>query len=124
MYHRTGNPLAYRYGVFLIGGCQSRRTEKDAEGTKACRRFDGIEPWSVGDWGIYFQNVVNDGITPTFVAILDEVDEGAAISQVTYMPPTPGHFVTLDGLPSDCYLRFTGEVTQPIHVTAKGRRAK
>jgi hypothetical protein len=44
-----------------------------------------------------------------FVAMFDEVDEGTAIFKVTSAPPTPGHFVGYEGLPSDWYLRLTGE---------------
>ncbi len=62
-----------------------------------------------------FQTVVDDGITQAFVAMFDEVDEGTAIFKVTNTPPTPGHFVTLDGLPSDTYLKLTGEGTRLVH---------
>jgi hypothetical protein len=43
------------------------------------------------------------------VAMFDEVDEGTAIFKVTNMPPRQAHFLTYDGLPSDWYLRLTGE---------------
>jgi hypothetical protein len=41
--------------------------------------------------------------------MFDEVDEGTAIFKVTSAPPTQGHFVGLEGLPSDWYLRLVGE---------------
>jgi hypothetical protein len=43
------------------------------------------------------------------IAMFDEVDEGTAIFKVSNRPPSPGHFVTYDGLPSDWYLRLAGE---------------
>ncbi|HVX16293.1 MAG TPA: glycoside hydrolase family 71/99-like protein [Pirellulales bacterium] len=43
------------------------------------------------------------------IAMFDEVDEGTAIFKVSNQPPSPGHFVTYDGLPSDWYLRLAGE---------------
>ena len=44
-----------------------------------------------------------------FVAMFDEVDEATAIFKVTDTPPTQAHFLTNEGLPSDWYLRLTGE---------------
>ena len=44
-----------------------------------------------------------------YVAMFDEVDEGTAIFKVTSAPPTQGHFVGYEGLPSDWYLRLVGE---------------
>jgi hypothetical protein len=41
--------------------------------------------------------------------MFDEVDEGTAIFKVTGTPPTQAHCVGYDGLPSDWYLRLTGE---------------
>ena len=41
--------------------------------------------------------------------MFDEVDEGTAIFKVTSSPPAQGHFVGLEGLPSDWYLRLVGE---------------
>ncbi len=41
--------------------------------------------------------------------MFDEVDEGTAIFKVTSEPPTQAHFVGYEGLPSDWYLRLTGE---------------
>ncbi len=52
------------------------------------------------------------GVETAFVAMFDEVDEGTAIFKVTRTPPKPGHFVTFEGLPSDTYLRLTGEGTK------------
>lgn len=41
--------------------------------------------------------------------MFDEVDKGTAIFKVTNEPPAPGAFATYEGLPSDWYLRLTGE---------------
>ncbi len=49
------------------------------------------------------------GIDMVKVAMFDEVDEGTAIFKVSNTPPRPGHFVTYQGMPSDWYLRLTGE---------------
>ena len=49
------------------------------------------------------------GIDMAKVAMFDEVDEGTAIFKVSNRPPSQGHFVTFDPLPSDWYLRLTGE---------------
>lgn len=52
------------------------------------------------------------GIEMGYVAMFDEVDEGTAIFKVSNDPPTPGRFATFEGLPSDWYLRLTGEGTR------------
>ena len=44
-----------------------------------------------------------------YIAMFDEVDEGTAIFKVTSGPPTQAHFSGYEGLPSDWYLRLTGE---------------
>lgn len=49
------------------------------------------------------------GIDTAYVAMFDEVDEGTAIFKVTNTPPREATFQTYDGLPSDWYLRLTGE---------------
>jgi hypothetical protein len=49
-----------------------------------------------------------------YVAMFDEVDEGTAVFKVTSFPPTQGHFVGYDGLPSDWYLRLIGEAAQRL----------
>lgn len=61
-----------------------------------------------------FQTAANLGIGQAFVAMFDEVDEGTAIYKVSNNPPNQGHFVTLDGLPTDTYLRIAGQGTQLI----------
>ncbi len=49
------------------------------------------------------------GIDMAYVAMFDEVDEATAIFKVSNAPPTQAHFDTYEGLPSDAYLRLTGE---------------
>jgi hypothetical protein len=49
------------------------------------------------------------GVDMAKVAMFDEVDEGTAIFKVSNTPPREGHFVTLDGRPTDWYLRLTGK---------------
>lgn len=48
------------------------------------------------------------------VAMFDEVDEATAIFKVSDTPPTQAHFLGLEGLPSDTYLRLTGRGSQLI----------
>lgn len=61
-----------------------------------------------------FSTAADLGVEMAYVAMFDEVDEATAIFKVSNTPPTPGRFVTNDGLPSDWYLRLTGEGTKLI----------
>lgn len=54
------------------------------------------------------------GIDMAYAAMFDEVDEATAIFKVTNSPPTQAHFQTYEGLPSDWYLRLTGEGAKVI----------
>ncbi|MCU0785684.1 MAG: glycoside hydrolase family 71/99-like protein [Verrucomicrobia bacterium] len=51
------------------------------------------------------------GADMLYIAMFDEVDEGTAIFKCSNHPPTSGgvRFLTLDGLPSDAYLRLAGK---------------
>ena len=61
-----------------------------------------------------FSTAADLGIDMAYIAMFDEVDEGTAIFKVSNTPPTPGRFVTYDDLPTDWYLRLTGEGTKLI----------
>jgi hypothetical protein len=54
------------------------------------------------------------GIDMAYVAMFDEMDEGTAVFKVTNNPPTQAKFATYEGLPSDWYLRLTGEGAKVI----------
>lgn len=54
------------------------------------------------------------GVEIVYVAMFDEVDEATAIFKVSNSPPTQAKFTTLDGLPTDWYLRLTGEGAKVI----------
>lgn len=54
------------------------------------------------------------GLEMAYIAMFDEVDEATAIFKVSNSPPTQANFVTYDGLPSDWYLRLTGEGSKMI----------
>ncbi len=68
-------------------------------------RLDGQFFWS--------QIVANKkaGADMLYIAMFDEVDEATAIFKCSNNPPTSGgtKFLTLNGLPSDFYLRLAGE---------------
>lgn len=66
-------------------------------------------------------NAIDAGCNMVYVAMFDEVDEGTAIFKTTEnasQTPTTGTFLTLDAdgldLPSDWYLRLTGEATKML----------
>jgi len=67
----------------------------------------------VGGQFLWSQVVANKkaGADMLYIAMFDEVDEGTAIFKCTNDPPTSGgsKFLTLDGLPSDFYLRLAGQ---------------
>lgn len=54
------------------------------------------------------------GADMAYVAMFDEVDEATAVFKVSNSPPTQAHFATYEGLPSDWYLRLTGEGSKVI----------
>jgi hypothetical protein len=62
-----------------------------------------------------FTTAATLGLTTLKVAMFDEVDEATAILKVTNDPPREVPFLTLEGLPSDAYLRLVGEETQKLH---------
>ena len=54
------------------------------------------------------------GVRSVFVGMFDEVNEGTAIYKVANQTPVGENFVTLEGLPTDWYLRLTGAATRMI----------
>ncbi len=62
------------------------------------------------------------GVEMAYVAMFDEVDEATAIFKVSNTPPRPGRFQTLEGLPTDWYLRLTGEGTKLIRGERKNQK--
>ena len=67
-----------------------------------------------------FATATELGIEMVYVAMFDEVDEATAIFKVSNTPPRPGRFSTYEGLPTDWYLRLTGEGSKMI----RGERPK
>jgi hypothetical protein len=69
-----------------------------------------------------FATASDVGVEMAYVAMFDEVDEGTAIFKVSNDPPTQAPFQTYDGLPSDWYLRLTGEGSRLIRGETKNRK--
>lgn len=61
-----------------------------------------------------FSTAAELGVEMAYVATFDEVDEATAIFKVGNTPPEQGRFETFEGLPSDWYLRLTGEGSKLI----------
>jgi len=80
--------------------------QRKAPGTTGIPRRGGQFLWE------QFGKLREMGVDSVKVAMFDEVDEGTAIFKVTNQAPTQAHFVTFEGLPSDWYLRLTGEATR------------
>jgi hypothetical protein len=70
-----------------------------------------------------FATAADLGTDMAYVAMFDEVDEGTAIFKVSNTPPTQARFATYEGLPSDWYLRLTGEGSKVIRGERKADRA-
>jgi hypothetical protein len=77
--------------------------QRRAPGTTNIPRRGGRFLWE------QFSELARLRVDCVYVAMFDEVDEGTAIFKVTSSPPTQGHFVGYEGLPSDWYLRLVGE---------------
>jgi hypothetical protein len=71
-------------------------------------RLDGHFLWS------QVITIKRAGANMLYIAMFDEVDEGTAIFKCSNNPPTSGgsKFLTLDGLPSDFYLRLAGQASK------------
>jgi hypothetical protein len=69
-----------------------------------------------------FATAADLGVEMVYVAMFDEVDEATAVFKVSNRPPTQARFVTYDGLPSDWYLRLTGEGSKLIRGERKNQK--
>lgn len=106
------NYLPVIYPGFGWTNLQGPRTAKDD-----LPRLGGEFFWK------QFSMAADLGIDMAYIAMFDEVDEGTAIFKVTNDPPKPGRFVTYEGLPSDWYLRLTGEGTKLIRGEIENQNA-
>ena len=70
-----------------------------------------------------FTTAADLGVEMAYVAMFDEVDEATAIFKVSNTPPTQARFQTYEGLPSDWYLRLTGEGSKLIRGERKSDKA-
>jgi hypothetical protein len=68
-----------------------------------------------------FATAADLGVEMAYVAMFDEVDEATAIFKISNRPPTQANFVTYDSLPSDWYLRLTGEGSKVIRGERKNQ---
>ena len=82
--------------------------QRQAPGSSLIARRGGRFLWE------QFVELSRLGADMVYVAMFDEVDEGTAIFKVTSSPPTQGHFVGYEGLPSDWYLRLVGEAARRL----------
>jgi hypothetical protein len=101
-----------RFGVIWIPvvypGFSWDNLTRQAPGKSLIPRRGGQFLWE------QFTTLSKLGADTVYVAMFDEVDEGTAIFKVTSSPPTQGHFVGYDGLPSDWYLRLVGEAAKRL----------
>jgi hypothetical protein len=77
--------------------------QKKPPGTSLIPRRRGAFLWE------QFHKLAQLGVDSAYVAMFDEVDEGTAIFKVADAPPKQAHFVGLEGMPSDWYLRLVRE---------------
>ncbi|NLR94372.1 glycoside hydrolase family 71/99-like protein [Flammeovirga agarivorans] len=57
---------------------------------------------------------IEHGAEMLYVAMFDEIDEGTAIFKATNTPPINGTFSDYEGLPSDHYLKLTGQAGERL----------
>lgn len=96
-----------RHGVLWIPsvypGFSWDHLQQKPPGTTTIPRRRGAFYWE------QFYQAAKLGGDAAYVAMFDEVDEGTAIFKVTSTPPAQAPFQGYEGLPSDWYLRLTGE---------------
>lgn len=63
-----------------------------------------------------FDAVAELELNMAYAAMFDEVDEGTALFKVSNSPPTQGFFETLEGLPSDTYLKLTKQGADKLRI--------
>jgi hypothetical protein len=97
-----------RFMPVVYPGFSWDNLQKSTPGKSLMPRLRGEFYWK------QFVAAASLGVETVFVAMFDEVDEGTAVFKVTNAPPRPGHFVTLEGMPPDWYLRLTSEGTRLI----------
>jgi hypothetical protein len=68
-----------------------------------------------------FSTAADLGIDMAYVAMFDEVDEATAVFKVSNSPPAGAPFATYEGLPTDWYLRLTGEGSKLIRGERKNQ---
>jgi hypothetical protein len=101
-------PMRIGYMPTAFPGFSWDNLRQTAPGTTLIARRKGEFYWR--QFAIFRQL----GIRTVFVGMFDEVDEGTAIFKVANQVPVGKHFVTLEGLPADWYLKLTGAATQMI----------
>jgi hypothetical protein len=82
--------------------------QKKKAGTTNIPRRKGEFLWE------QFHELAKMGMDSAYVAMFDEVDEGTAIFKLSDSPPRQAHFVGLEGMPSDWYLRLVGAGTKML----------
>ena len=102
-----------------IRGSAGRTSRARAPPAQTIPRLGGEFFWR------QFVTAADLGIDMAYVAMFDEVDEGTAIFKVSNAPPAQARFATYEGLPSDWYLRLTGEGSKVIRGSGRaGRRCR
>ena len=104
-----GNELGILWLPVVYPGFSWDNLQKLPPGTSLIPRRRGQFLWE------QFHTLSQLGADSVCMAMFDEVDEGTAIFKVTDQPPTQGHFVTYEGMPSDWYLRLVGKATELLH---------
>jgi hypothetical protein len=103
--------MAYLPVIYPGFGWTNLKGEKAADQT--IPRLGGEFFWR------QFATAADLGIEMAYVAMFDEVDEGTAVFKVSNSPPVQARFQPIEGMPSDWYLRLSGEGTKLIRAGRK-----